>query len=209
MVDSTTLNRRLEWRFPGVPSHQYVYELVKLTTQPVCNRSDTISAWGLRVKAAGCQCSACTWGCLVCLHPFFNLLWVARAITEITTEICIQSLPPVSIVGSIGKVCMSLHTGELMARICCNILAVTGLAAREIWLSPLLFHCLCHKEYLWDGVSGWDFSLSFDRACYCRIWTMHRNHLLYVLYNLVILTKPSSAHTSSSREHRAWSKLGQ
>lgn len=180
----------MEWRPPGIPSDQYVYELVKLTTQPVSNRSNTTrSPFIPEGSGSRLQTLCCTWGCLACLHPFFNLLRVARAIIQITIEISIQSLPPVSTFGSTGKVCMSLHMGELMVRLFCILLAVTGPAARETWLSPLLFHCLSHKEYLWDGVSGWDFSLSLERAYYCGIWTVHRNHLLYALHNLIILSK--------------------
>lgn len=40
-----------------------------------------LSAWGLRLKAAGYQCSAHTWGSL---HPCSEPLWLARATTQIT-----------------------------------------------------------------------------------------------------------------------------
>jgi len=43
---------------------------------------------------------------------------------HITTEIRVQSFPPESIFSRAGKVCMSLHMDELMARICYNLLAV-------------------------------------------------------------------------------------
>ncbi|KAJ7426536.1 hypothetical protein WISP_14831 [Willisornis vidua] len=47
------------------------------------------------------------------LWEFTPLVQLGRAITQITIEISIQSLPPVSILGSVGNMCMSLHVGRL------------------------------------------------------------------------------------------------
>lgn len=122
---------------------------------------DLPSAWGLRVTAAGYQCSAHTWGSL---HPFKvlglqgpplrlllrlavnpYLLWVYLAAQERSPWVYMWFM------------------SKLMARICCNLLAAPGLSAMEIWLSPLFFLWLSHNEYIWDEVSGWDLSFSLER----------------------------------------------
>lgn len=89
---------------------------------------DLLSALGIQGQV--CRVS------VLCLHlglsstssSLFNPLWVPMAIIQITTDISIRFSPPVSIFVRLGKMCMSLHMDELMASICCNLLAVADLS---------------------------------------------------------------------------------
>lgn len=157
-----------------------------------------LSAWGLRLKAAGYQCSAHTWGSL---HPCSEPLWLARATTQITPG---TSTHPYLL-------WVSLAAQERSVWIYMWVNWWQGSAATS-WqfLAWLPWRSDCPHCSSYNCLTKNTFGMRCQVGILAFLWRRKSvNRLPSVSYNLVLLTKAFSARTNFSREPRSWSKLGE